>query len=143
MMSPEQRRKLVAACWGGVFALVLTGATAPTAGAQSPDGSFMSSQRFMQRDGEVIYRTVCQGCHMPNAQGAVGAGAYPALAADEKLAEAEYPLLVVVNGSKAMPPFGALLDDEQVAAVVNYVRSHFGNSYQDSVSPSDVSAARP
>jgi mono/diheme cytochrome c family protein len=28
-----------------------------------------------------------------------------------------------------MAPFGALLDDEQVAAVVNYVRSHFGNSY--------------
>jgi mono/diheme cytochrome c family protein len=37
---------------------------------------------------------------------------------------AGYPVLVVVNGSKGMPPFGALLDDEQVAAVVNYVRSH-------------------
>jgi mono/diheme cytochrome c family protein len=97
----------------------------------------------MQRDGEVIYRTVCQGCHMPDAQGAVGAGAYPALAGDAKLAEAEYPVLVVVNGSKGMPPFGALLDDEQVAAVVNYVRSHFGNSYPDSVSPADVKAARP
>ena len=79
---------------------------------------------------------------MPNAQGAVGAGAYPALAADAKLAEAEYPVLVVVNGSKGMPPFGALLDDEQVAAVVNYVRSHFGNSYPDSVSPADIKAAR-
>jgi mono/diheme cytochrome c family protein len=97
----------------------------------------------MQRDGEVIYRTVCQGCHMPKAQGAVGAGMYPALAADKKLAEAEYPVLVVVNGSKGMPPFGALLDDEQVAAVVNYVRSHFGNSYQDSVSPAEVKATRP
>ena len=97
----------------------------------------------MQRDGEVIYRTVCQGCHMPDAQGAVGAGAYPALAADAKLAEAEYPVLVVVNGSKGMPPFGALLDDEQVAAVVNYVRSHFGNSHTDRLSPADVKAARP
>jgi mono/diheme cytochrome c family protein len=75
---------------------------------------------------------------MSNAQGAVGAGAYAALAADKKLAEAEYPVLVVVNGSKGMPPFGALLDDEQVD-----VRSHFGNPYQDSVSPSDVRAARP
>jgi mono/diheme cytochrome c family protein len=42
-----------------------------------------------------------------------------------------------------MPPFGALLDDEQVAAVVNYVRSHFGNSYWDRLSPADVKAARP
>lgn len=97
----------------------------------------------MQRDGEVIYRTVCQGCHMPDAQGAVGAGAYPALANDPKLAAAGYPVLVVVNGSKGMPPFGAPLDDEQVAAVVNYVRSHFGNSYPDSVSPDDVGVARP
>ena len=52
-------------------------------------------------------------------------------------------MLVVINGSKGMPPFGALLDDEQVAAVVNYVRSHFGNSYPDSVTPAEVQAARP
>ena len=80
---------------------------------------------------------------MAEAQGAVGAGAYPALANDPKLAAAGYPALVVVNGSKGMPPFGALLDDEQVAAVVNYVRSHFRNSYPDSISPADVKAARP
>jgi mono/diheme cytochrome c family protein len=42
-----------------------------------------------------------------------------------------------------MPPFGALLGDEQVAAVVNYVRSHFGNSYPDSISPADMKAVRP
>jgi mono/diheme cytochrome c family protein len=103
----------------------------------------MSSRRFMQRDGEVIYRTVCQSCHMAAAQGAVGAGAYPALANDPKLAVAGYSVLVVVNGSKDMPPFGALLDDEQVTAVVNYVRSHFGNSYPDTVSSVDVRSARP
>jgi mono/diheme cytochrome c family protein len=39
--------------------------------------------------------------------------------------------------------FGALLDDEQVPAVVNYVRSHFGNSYPDTVSSVDVRSARP
>ena len=72
--------------------------------SESSDGSFMSPRHFVQRDGDVIYRTVCQGCHMPDARGAVGAGAYPALAADARLAEAEYPVLVVVNGSKGMPP---------------------------------------
>jgi mono/diheme cytochrome c family protein len=133
-----------APAWRSVsVAIIFAGASASAADTQSPDGSFMSSQRFMQRDGEVIYRTVCQGCHMANAQGAVGAGTYPALANDPKLAEPEYPVLVVVNGSKGMPPFGKLLDDEQVAAVVNYVRSHFGNSYPDSVSPAEVRAARP
>jgi len=127
----------------GALAIVLFGAAASAASAQSSDGSFMSSRRFMQRDGEVIYRTVCQSCHMAAAEGAVGAGAYPALANDPKLAAAGYSVLVVVNGSKDMPPFGALLDDEQVAAVVNYVRSHFGNSYPDGVAPADVKRARP
>ena len=123
--------------------MIFAGASASAADTHSSDGSFLSSQRFMQRDGEVIYLTVCQGCHMPDARGAVGAGAYPALANDPQLAEAEYPVLVIVDGSKGMPPFGKLLDDEQVAAVVNYVRSHFGNSYPDNVSPADVRAARP
>jgi mono/diheme cytochrome c family protein len=35
---------------------------------------------FSMQDGEAIYKGVCQGCHMPDAKGAVGAGAYPALA---------------------------------------------------------------
>jgi mono/diheme cytochrome c family protein len=30
-----------------------------------------------------------------------------------------------------------------VAAVVNYVRTHFGNQYQDAVTPDDVKQARP
>jgi mono/diheme cytochrome c family protein len=134
--------KTVAAWRRVALAMVVTGSTS-AARAQSPDGSFMSSRRFMQRDGEAIYRTVCQSCHMAAAQGAVGAGAYPALANDPKLAATGYSVLVVVNGSKGMPPFGALLDDEQVAAVVNYVRSHFGNSYPDTVLSVDVRSARP
>ena len=142
-MSPEYRGNTLVVWRGMALAMVLTGAIASAAGAQSSDGSFMSPRHFMQRDGEVIYRAVCQGCHMAEAQGAIGAGAYPALANDPKLAAAGYPVLVVVNGSKGMPPFGALLDNEQVAAVVNYVRSHFGNSYPDSISPTDVRLARP
>ena len=132
----------MAGWWHMALAMVVAGFIS-AASAQSSDSSFMSSRRFMQRDGEVIYRTVCQSCHMAAAEGAVGAGAYPALANDPKLAAAGYSVLVVVNGSKDMPPFGALLDDEQVAAVVNYVRSHFGNSYPDIVSPVDVKSPRP
>jgi mono/diheme cytochrome c family protein len=110
--------------------------------AQSRDGAFANPFHFMQRDGEAIYHSVCQGCHMPDGQGAVGAGTYPALARNPRLAAAGYPVLMVVNGQKAMPPFGGLLDDDQVAAVVNYVRTHFGNAYEDAVSATDVSAAR-
>jgi mono/diheme cytochrome c family protein len=125
----------------GLAACLLT-MSASRAIAQTPDGSFSNPTHFMPRDGEVIYRTSCQGCHMSAGEGAIGAGAYPALANNSKLRTRRYPVYLVVNGSKAMPPFGSLLDDEQVAAVVNYMRTHFGNDYKDSVSAADVKAAR-
>jgi mono/diheme cytochrome c family protein len=92
--------------------------------------------------GEAIYKGVCQGCHMPDAKGAVGAGAYPALAKNENLETAAYPVGMVLKGQKAMPGLGMQLDDQQVADVVNYVRSHFGNKYKDKVKPEDVKALR-
>jgi mono/diheme cytochrome c family protein len=36
-----------------------------------------------------------------------------------------------------------MMDDDQIAAVVNYVRTHFGNDYKDAVTPADVKAVRP
>ena len=98
--------------------------------------------RFTHENGEAIYRNVCAGCHMPDGRGAVGAGRYPALSRNTKLEAAGYPVLLVVNGLKAMPAFGRVLDDNQVAAVVNYVRENLGNAYTDRVSPADVTAAR-
>jgi mono/diheme cytochrome c family protein len=97
---------------------------------------------YPQQSGEELYKGICQGCHMPNAQGAVGAGAYPALADDRRLAASIYPITVVVHGQRAMPPFGSELSDVQIANVINYVRTHFGNRYKDSVSPAAVKAAR-
>src|SRR5882757_5558616 len=117
-------------------------ATAAVAQAQSP-GAFSSSPfRFTYQEGEAIYRNVCAGCHMPDGRGATGAGAYPALTRNAKLEAAGYPVLLVVNGQKAMPAFGRQLDDNQVAAVVNYIRGNFGNAYADRVSIDDVKAAR-
>ena len=98
---------------------------------------------FTEQGGEAIFKNVCQGCHMPQAQGAVGAGMYPALAKDPKLEVAGYPVSVVVNGQKAMPALGGMFSDQQVADVVNYVRTHFGNNYKDKVTPADVKAVRP
>jgi mono/diheme cytochrome c family protein len=97
---------------------------------------------FSFQGGQAIFTGVCQGCHMPDAKGAVGAGMYPALAADKKLESAGYPVAVVTHGQKAMPPFGDMLDDKQIADVVNYVRVSFGNKYKDRVKPEDVKSQR-
>ena len=55
------------------------------------------------------------------------------------------------RGRNAMPPFGLPADqvmetrtvhlsDAQVADIVNYVRSHFGNKYKEHVTAGQVSA---
>ncbi len=98
--------------------------------------------QYPQQSGEELYTHVCQGCHMPDAKGAIGAGAYPALAANAHLVAAIYPITVVLHGQRAMPNIGANMSDEQVANVINYVRTHFGNHYKDVVTADEVKAQR-
>ncbi len=104
----------------------------------SPEG-----EHFVEQDGARLYQAICQGCHMPQAQGAQGAGFYPALAQNPRLAAGAYPVAVVLGGLHGMPSFAERLSDQQVANVVNYVRTHFGNDYQDAVTPESVGAQRP
>ena len=91
--------------------------------------TFRGAGDIPHQGGEAVYNAVCAGCHMPDGDGAVGAGAYPSLANNELLDAPSYPINLVIYGQGAMPPFGGLLDDRQIADVVNYVRSHFGNDF--------------
>src|SRR5215213_6635941 len=121
--------------------LAVTGAT--LAFAQGPgQPTFSPGASFIEQSGEALYANICQACHMEEGKGAVGAGLYPALANNLKLGTRSYPVYVVLHGSKAMPPMEKLLSDEQVAAVVNFIRTHFGNAYNDPVSAREVSEAR-
>ncbi len=81
--------------------------------------------RFTEKSGEQLFSNVCSGCHMSDAKGAAGAGTYPSLAGDRNLEANGYPINVVVNGQRGMPPFGSMMSNDQVAAVVNYLRTHF------------------
>jgi mono/diheme cytochrome c family protein len=102
-------------------------------------------------DGRQIYEHICQGCHMPDGGGAVGAGHYPALAKDPTLVSRQYMALTVLMGRRNMPAFGlkhapaflgppVSLTAAQIAAVTNYVRTNFGNHYQDSLTEAEVIA---
>lgn len=93
-------------------------------------------------DGAAIYQHVCQGCHMPDGRGATGAASFPALAKNPKLADADYPITMVLNGHGDMPWFSAMLNDAQIAAVVSYIRSHLGNDDTPPVTAADVAALR-
>ena len=123
--------------------LLVAALAAEEAARPSAEGTLSPGRIFAERTGAALYVNVCQGCHMADGRGAVGAGMYPSLAGNDKLAAAGYPTLVVVQGLRGMPAVGRRMSDEQVAAVVNYVRTHFGNDYRDAVSADDVKAVRP
>jgi mono/diheme cytochrome c family protein len=122
------------------------------AAALADDSSVASTTGFGSVGGAEIYGHICQGCHMPGAQGAAGAGHYPKLAGDPALVSWQYVALTVLHGKNGMPAFGlqptgealdfllVQLSDAQVAAVVNYVRSNFGNHYKGSITAAQVAA---
>jgi mono/diheme cytochrome c family protein len=109
-------------------------------------------------DGGQIYAQICQGCHMPKGQGAIGAGHYPAFARNPTMSSAPYMALTILGGRRNMPAFASKdpgdseqesfiapvrLTDAQVASVINYIRTHFGNDCKDAITADEVKALHP
>ena len=123
--------------------------------AQSSDNALYNSNTFKTAGGEAIFRNICQGCHMPDAKGATGAGTYPALTGNPKLASPQYMAAVILFGRHDMPSFeikpsshsgffkDTTLSDQQIADVINYIRTHFGNQYSNSITAAEVTAMHP
>ena len=94
--------------------------------------------RAQAPDGRKVYSSTCAACHQPTGQGA--SGTYPPLAGSEIVTGDEAKLIrVVLHGltgeievqgetfNGAMPPWGPTLKDDDIAAVLTYVRSAWGN----------------
>jgi mono/diheme cytochrome c family protein len=133
-LTPDQRGKIL-----DYLATYLGPNPPPTA----PAGEQAQVSAPEKVDGAAIYSAQCAACHQQNGEGAPGQ--FPPLAKNPDLfLSPDFPARVVlsglsgkitVNGSdfdSAMPPLGDLLDDRQIAAVVNYVRGAWGN---DAVRP--------
>lgn len=89
-------------------------------------------------EGREVYEQICQACHMADAKGGGGAGAMiPALAGNPRLADKDYPIVILLKGRGGMPWFSDILTPEQMAAVLTYVRGHF-NTYADPVTVADI-----
>src|ERR1700716_812101 len=129
---------------------VLLAAAGAATGVHADASRFTAAAGPANATGADVYGHICQGCHMAQGQGAVGAGHYPKLAGDPALVSWQYVALTVLNGKNGMPAFGlpaeqfifggVHLSDAQVADVVNYVRSHFGNKWKGSVTADQVTA---
>ncbi|MEW5687561.1 MAG: cytochrome c [Pseudomonadota bacterium] len=94
------------------------------------------------KTGEEVYVMMCQVCHMPGGKGAVGAAAFPALANNPRLGTAAYPIYIIEGGKGGMPWFRETLTPAQVASVVTYLRTHFGNNFPEPVTAAEVEAIR-
>ena len=152
-MSKSYRSAFVAAVLGTGIALGCIGLSALLieAPARADSADIPDSVPLKAMDGQQIYQHICQGCHMADGGGAVGAGNYPALSKDPTLASRQYMALTLLMGRRNMPAFGAkhaigfggppvVLSEAQIAAVINYVRTNFGNHYTDSITAAEVVA---
>ena len=101
-----------------------------------------STTVYTQKTGAQLYAAICQGCHMPQGEGAKGVGFYPPLASSLRLSAGAYPAVVILRGMHGMPAFHDRLSDAQVAEVVNYIRTHFGNNFTDAMGAAEVAALR-
>jgi nitrite reductase (NO-forming) len=103
-------------------------------------------------DGETLYMRACAACHQADGRGMEGV--YPPLAKADYLETTTKEMQIdsvvkgmsgplTVNGTlfNAPMPASADLDDEQVAAVLTYVRTSWGNTLGP-VTPDEVARHR-
>ena len=129
------------AATAGLLGLGCAG-SAPLYAADPTQPQISEGSAFEEQGGAQLYQAICQGCHMSEGQGAIGAGMYPALRQNPRLGSAAYPAYNVLHGRNGMPAFGKQLSDVQVADVVNYLRTHFDNHFTDAIGAADVSKLR-
>ena len=91
---------------------------------------FSSADRFGQRDGETSTAPFAKAATCRRGKAPKGRDAILRSPRTKNLQASAYPVYVVVNGLRGMPGFATYLDDEQVARIVTYIRTHFGNDYR-------------
>lgn len=91
-------------------------------------------------DGKALFAKNCAACHQATGRGIPGA--FPALANNAFVQGAPADVAtVLLKGRGGMPDFSGSLDDGEIAQVLTYVRSSWGNGAQP-VSEQDVGTTR-
>jgi cytochrome c oxidase subunit II len=90
--------------------------------------------------GAKVYAANCAACHQPNGK---GAGSFPALDGSKVvLGPKEANFQIMLNGKGAMPKWGGVISDGDIAAVITYTRNAWGNKTGDVYQTPDLMAAR-
>ncbi|MGF6806131.1 mono/diheme cytochrome c family protein [Paraburkholderia sp. Clong3] len=121
---------------------------------QNPPGAAMTEEENRLTPlGKKIYDAQCAICHAAQGQGKLPN--FPPLAENQsiQMSSSVNPIRMVLNGGYApgtsknpmpygMPPFAQTLSDEEVAAVVTYIRTAWGN-HGTPVTVKEVNELRP
>jgi len=90
--------------------------------------------------GAKVYAANCAACHQANGK---GAGSFPALDGSKVvLGPKEGNFQIMLNGKGAMPKWGGVISDGDIAAVITYTRNAWGNKTGDVYQTPDLMAAR-
>ncbi len=119
---------------------------------QNDQAAPLASDQAAMKIGAKVYADQCSGCHGGDGTGTPNL--FPALDNSSVVQQTDPTSLmhIVLRGARsvatdtaptgpAMPEFGWLLKDDEVAAVLTYVRNHWGNA-APAVTASQVGTAR-
>ena len=159
--APARRKTLATLLLASLVGLIGSGAIftdrpAPS-GYADPAKEYSESKKHSDpisapQDGAEIYLIRCMSCHQVNGGGVPGV--FPPLAGTEWVTGDEEVLIrIVLNGvtgemevngmmyTGAMPPWGAFLNDEEMAALLTYIRTEWDNDASE-VTPETVARVR-
>ncbi|WP_455234822.1 c-type cytochrome [Thiogranum longum] len=86
-----------------------------------------SELRVLEK-GRTLYKHNCAACHLVSGEGQSTLGAPPLAGSAVVTGPAASHIRLVLEGRASMPPFGTLLDDAEIAALVSYERNAWGNN---------------
>lgn len=92
--------------------------------------------------GKQVYDANCASCHMPDGKGNPELGAKAIAGGEIPNGPLAAHIALVLKGKGIMPAWGAMLSNEDLAAVITYERNAFGNHKGDLVKPEDIKAAK-
>jgi mono/diheme cytochrome c family protein len=109
-------------------------------GAQQPAPLSAADQARFD-EGKDVYENLCQACHQPDGRGLENA-APSLIGSDIVVGPADIAARVLLHGKEGtvglMPPLGAMLTDQQIAAALTFIRRSWGHT----ASPVDPAAVR-
>jgi len=125
-MEVSRVRKLIGIAAVGLLAFAAVHPQGPTLAA-APDGA-------------AIYASKCVSCHKADGK---GGGPFPALAGNAGVTAKDPSAMIAetVKGKGLMPAYGGKLSNAEIAAVLTYVRSSWGNN-ASAITEAQVAAAK-